>query len=102
MTRSRRRGGSFVKRQRYQFAFVAAPACGPALARAPDFSASSRVRKNVYDRVTSCTSLVFGSAPIAGSTQKLKGKSIVCPPFNVCWLKQKQAVLWKYFAAFPA
>ena len=47
-----------------------------------------------------CTSAVFGSSAMAGSTQKLTGKSICWPGIRLCSLKQKQAVLWKYFAAF--
>src|ERR1700722_11299978 len=42
-------------------------------------------------------SAVSGSLAIAGSTQKLSGNSYDSPAARVCWLKQKQAVLWKYF-----
>src|ERR1043166_7099976 len=83
-----------------QFCFVTVPTCGPAFANAPLLSASSRVRKKVYDSVTVWTSLVSGSSLIAGSIQKVNGNSIVCPGSRTCLLKQKHAVLWKYFAAF--
>ncbi len=42
-------------------------------------------------------SAVSGSLAIAGSTQKLSGNCICWPAASVCWLKQKHAVLWKYF-----
>src|SRR5215471_3892722 len=76
-----------------------APTCGPAFASAPDRAASSSERKNVYDSVTAFTSAVSGSLAIAGSTQNVSGNCMSWFGASVCSLKQKHAVLWKYFAA---